>query len=190
MKSLILVSLCLILIISVAVIWLFRRRHKKMKRGYQRATTLFSLEERRLFWLLRETVGDQFEIFGKIPVGEIISPRMDNRGQNLPGEYEDLAGQYFSLVLCDRRDLSVAAALELHNDSVGSRRSPAQNSQLQALCTAAGLPLIAIHAAALDAPSELRAQVLGSLTQVPLPLPQAEGRKEPRISSIEGLDLD
>lgn len=190
MKSLIFISLCLVIIIPLVAAWLFRRRQQSKTCGYRRTAALFSPEERHLYALLRETVGEQFEVFGKIPVGEIIQPRLENRRQRPPDDYEEIAAHCFAFVLCDRCDFSVVAAVELQRRSSEQRETAVANDLLHSICAAAGLPLIAILPSAMHDPSKLRAAVLKALKPEPLPLPRQDRRKEPSITGIEGLDLE
>lgn len=188
MHSLIVVSLGLIIVIPVIAAVLYRRRRRAVKCGYQRAAVLFSPEERHVYAQLRDAVGDRFEIFGRIPVGEIIRPRIESRRQSPPEEYEELAAHCFSFVLCDRRTLAVEAAMEVWRQSRDAGRSASPEDRLRVLCDAVGLPLIVLHPGTWQEVSELRAAVLEALT--PLALPHYDRRKEPRISGIADLDLD
>lgn len=188
MHSLIVVSLGLIIVIPVIAAVLYRRRRRAVKCGYQRAAALFSPEERHVYAQLRDAVGDRFEIFGRIPVGEIIQPRIESRKQSPPEEYEDLAVHCFSFVLCDRRTLAVEAAMEVWRQSRDAGRSAPPEDRLRVLCDAVGLPLIVLRPGTWQRVSELRAAVLEALT--PVALPPYDRRKEPRISGIADLDLD
>lgn len=191
MKWLLGVSAALVVAVPVLLAWLFRRRRKPQKCVYQTNAALFTPEERTLFARLREALGDEFEIFGKIRVGEIIQLR---RGMQAPIErsgYEEVTERCFSFVLCRKVDLAVAGALVLENGAHGDRKTgPKDEGLLAALCAAAGLPLVPIRSSPFYPPEELRAVILNALAQPLLTVPHGDGRKEPRISSIEGLNLD
>lgn len=190
MKWLIGVSVALIVAIPVLLTLLFRARRKPPKCVYQTNAALFTPEERTLFALLREAVGEDFEILGKIRVGEIIQPR---RGTQAPGErsrYEAMTERCFPFVLCRKSDLSVACAMEWRERAHEDRKAFASYDLLQALCAAAGLPLVPLHAGTFYQAEELREAVTNALQLPSLPVPHGDGRKEPRISSVEGLNLD
>lgn len=184
------VSAALLVVTPVLLMLLFRRR-KPPKCVYQTNAALFTPEERTVFARLREAVGDEFEVLGKIRVGEIIQPRRGTQAPTGRSGYQDVMDLGFSFVLCRKGDLSVAGALVLQDRAAGDRKAGAQDEGLlAALCVAAGLPLVSIQTNPFCPVEELREAILNALKQPVLPVPHGDGRKEPRISSIEGLNLD
>lgn len=190
MNSLIIVSVCLVVVIPIVLTFLLRGRRKPPKCVYQKNLVLFSPEERILHAVVRQAVGEDFEILGKIRVGEIIHPKRETLEGSARTSYEELAARCFPFVLCNKSDLSVVCAVQMHDRSHGSRKSAEPDGLLKALCEAAGLPLVSIATSPFYDAGEIREAITDTLKQQPLSLPHLDGRKEPHISSIEGLNLE
>lgn len=189
MNSLLIATLVLIVAIPILLTLLLRGRRKPAKGVFQKNPILFSPEERIFHEVLRQATEDEFVIFGKIRVGDVIQPRRGTPGKTSRGNYDELARRCFPFVLCNRQDLSVACAVLLRDRGHGSRKSATPEDLLTALCDAAGLPVVPIATSPFYQADEVRAAVRDAIRQQPFTLPHVEGRKEPRISSIEGLDL-
>lgn len=189
MNSLIAVSIALIFVIPIALALLLRRSRKTTRCAYQANRLPFTPEERTLFAALKDAVGGEFEILGRIRIGDIIQPREKADRRNAPSAFKKLAEQSFLFVLCNPRDLSVAGVVERSvKEPRGSARE--EGGRLQALCSAAEVPLILIGPDACRDRDELRAIVMEALIPRALPVGQNDGRKEPHISSIEDLNLE
>jgi hypothetical protein len=162
---------------------------KASRSGFRREDFLFSAEERAFYFALKEAVGDDYEIFGKIPVIELISSREDEANRGARKTFEQVADRCFDFILCSKADLSIVCALELYEHAVSARRSRAPEDPLRPICDAAGLPLVRIEAGPFYDTNEIKQTIASSVRKDPLYLPEPDGRKEPRISIIEDLEL-
>ena len=118
---------------------------KASRSGFRREDFLFSARNGALF-RAQQAVGDDYEIFGKIPVIELISSREDEANRGARKTFEQVADRCFDFILCGKTDLSIVCALELYEHSISARRSRAPADPLRAICDAAGLPLVRIEA--------------------------------------------
>ncbi|WP_133718992.1 DUF2726 domain-containing protein [Methylocaldum gracile] len=188
--------LILVGIAALAALLLFvrsssRSSEKARKSAYRREDFLFSSEERVFFFALKQAVGDDYEIFGKIPVIELISPRDEGASDGARKAFEQVGDRCFDFVLCGKTDLSVACALELYEHSVSGKRTAATPADpLRAVCDAAGLPLVRIEAGPFYDAMEIKQSIASAVRKEPLYLVESDGRKEPRISSIEDIEFD
>lgn len=165
------------------------RRGKSARPGYQKRDFLFSPEERLFFAALKQAVGEEYEIFGRIPAREVVVPRLGS-GRNPPqDELDDLAGHYFPFVLCDKADLSIACAVQLQEHAFAGKKSAAPVDPLRPVCQAAGLPLVHFEAGPLYDAHEIREAIAAAVRKEPLYVIESDGRREPRFSGLENLEL-
>lgn len=163
---------------------------KSRKSAYRSEDFLFSPEERVFFLALKQAVGEDYEIFGKIPVTELISARYEGAGSRARKTLERVANQCFDFLLCSKTDLSVACALELYEHPVSGKGPAPPADPLRAICDAAGLPLVRIEAGPFYDSEEIKQTIASVVRKDPLYLVESDGRREPRISSIEDIEFD
>lgn len=165
------------------------RRGKPVRIGYEKQHFLFSPEERLFYSALKQAVEENYEVFGKIRASDLITPRpVSHRGAS-PEEPEILAGHHFAFVLCNKADLSVACAVQLQEPASGGRKPQRPPDPLVSVCHAAGLPLVSFVAGPWYDLGEIREAVIQAVRKEPLYVVESGGRKEPRISGFDNLDL-
>ncbi|BBL76127.1 DUF2726 domain-containing protein [Methylomagnum ishizawai] len=158
---------------------------KPQRTGYQRRDFLFSPEERLFHASLKQAVGGDYAVFGPIRVGDVVSPRGTPSRQDAPREFEDIRDGRFAFVLCDPADLAVVCAVQLRE------RNPAATGPdpLKSICHAAGLPLVGFEAGPLYDEHDIRETIAQAVRKEPLYVTESTGRKEPRISRLDNLEL-
>lgn len=181
-----------VIIACILLLWLlFRGRGRGARVSYQTNLVLFSPEERALYGALNQAVGDEFAVLGKIPVGAVIQPRRGAPAAVMRRAYDELGERAFEFVLCGRKDLSVACVVQLLDRGHGAKRAQDRDDGvLRSMCEAARLPLVRISASPFYEVAEIREAVLDAIRDEPFLAPPIDGRKEPRFSSIDGLDLE
>ncbi len=171
------------LFVLLFLLKLFTGRGGKLSRHpYQKHTMLFSPDDRMFFRALKEAVGEEYEIFGKIRVGDIISPK--NGGARKAAASID--GRYFDFVLCDKTALAVICAIQVQ-DKTHPARQVEEHDPLPAICENLGLPLVRFHVRADYDTREMREKLRKALIKEPFYLMETDGRREPRISNIEDM---
>lgn len=164
-----------------AAAFLFRRltgRGGKSRHPYQKQTALFSPDDRAFFHPLKQAVGEEYEIFGKIWAGDIIIAK-----KAVP--VDAFADQHFDFVLCDKSSLAVVCAIQLHDKTHPDRQAKAD--VLQPICETLGLPLVRFQIKADYPVEEVREKLRKAMVKEPVYLLETDGRKEPRISNIEDM---
>jgi hypothetical protein len=189
MNWLILVGIAALAALLLLIRSASKSSEKARKYVYRKQDFLLSPEDRVFFFALKEAVGEDYEIFAKIPVVELISPRDDEARGSAQKTLEQVADRCLDFVLCNKTDLSVACALELYEHSSAGKRSTAPADPLRGVCDSAGLPLVRIEAGPLYDAAEIKQAIALAVRKEPLFLMESDGRKEPRISSIEDLEL-
>lgn len=154
------------------------RGGKLARPPYQRQPLLFSPDERAFFHLLKEAVGGECEIFGKIRVEDVIAPKR-GASRELLAPVEE---RHFNFLLCDKNRLAPLCAIQLHARQAGP-------DPLQPICESLGLPLLRFQAGAAYSVLEVRESVRKAMARQPFCPVEADGRREPSISSIDDLPL-
>lgn len=167
----------------------FRRGKQSARTAYRKQDFLFSPEERLFYSALKVGAAADYEVFGRIRASDLIEPRSSSHSRASAKELEILSGHRFAFVLCSKTDLSVVCAVRLHEPLFGGKKSPRLPDPLGPLCRAAGLPVVEFEAAAWYDPNELRKAIEQAVSKEPLYVAESHGRKEPRISGLENLDL-
>jgi hypothetical protein len=191
MNFLVAAGIALIIVIPLALLVLFRRRGKSAPADYRVVPALFSADERELYAVLCQLFGDRYAIFGRVRAGDLIQRRSERDRREWSRDYGDLAGHSFSFVLCSRNELGAFAAVDVTAARRGEApRDKVNDRRVRDLCTAAGLTLIELTPARLVDREQLRDFLEHALVRPPLPLPTGDGRTEPHISRIDGLELE
>lgn len=190
MNGLLAIAGSAIVIVPIVLWLLLRRKPSAGKPLYLRQSAVLSPEQRALYQGLREALGEHYVILPKVPVGDLITEVDGTLDGAARAAFEELAAQPFAFVLCHPVDLSVVAAISLTGRGRGvARESSPGGISLRAVCEAAGLPLVTIAAAPLYESAGLRETVLAALQSGACTDPIANCRREPRISSLDDLDL-
>jgi hypothetical protein len=166
---------------------LFWRGKKPSRHPYQRNSVLFSADDRAFFRALQDAVGAEYEIFGKILVSDIIVPKKGASGRAVNAAFNPIEGRHFDFVLCDKKTLTVACAVQLHDKSHSSRQK--EEDPLMPICEHVGLPFVRFPVKADYADLEILEKLRTAMVKEPLSLVETDGRKEPRISSLDNIKL-
>ena len=169
----------------IAFLFIFKllagRGGKLSRHPYQKHVALFSADDRAFFLRLKESMGDEYEIFGKIRADDIIIPKQGV----YPEGGSPIAGWHFDFVLCDKQNLAVACAIQLHDKTQADRH--AEPDPLQAICGNLGLPWVRFQVKADYSVGEIRQKLQQAMAKEPFYYMETDGRKEPRISNIEDM---
>ncbi len=166
------------------------RSRKAPRVSYTRQDFLLSPEERQFFHSLRKAIGDDYVIFGKIRITDIITPRSVSSTGAAWDALEALGEEHFPFVLCKQSDLSIACALQLIQHKLpGQKVHVPATHPLRTICAAAGLPLVRLEAGPFYDHHDIRLAVLEAVRKDPLFISETGGRKEPTIAELEKLEL-
>ncbi|MBS1213081.1 MAG: uncharacterized protein H6R26_1698, partial [Proteobacteria bacterium] len=96
------------------------------------------------------------------------------------------AGRHFDFVLCDKKNLAVACAIQL-TDKTDPARSPELGNPIKTVCEAVSLPFVSFHIQADYSIGEMRERLRHAMSQEPFYLVESDGRREPRISNLDDM---
>ena len=113
---------------------------------YQKAEALFTPAERSFLGALHQAVGNNAAIFGKVRVADVVEPKAGLGRSARQKAFNKISAKHFDFLLCDKKDLSVACAIELDDGSHNSKRRQERDEFLKGVCEAADVPLIQVPA--------------------------------------------
>ncbi len=115
---------------------------------YQKRNTLFSPAERSFFGVLNQAIGERVQIFGKVRVADILTPKKGIDRSEWQKAFNKVSGKHFDFLVCDKNDLSVLCVIELDDKSHNSKKRQERDDFLRGASNSAGLSLIQIPAQA------------------------------------------
>jgi hypothetical protein len=127
---------------------------------YSKKRTLFSPAERSFLGVLDQAVGDEYRVFGKIRVADVLEPRRGMSRSARQSALNRISAKHFDFVLCSRSDLSIACAVELDDASHNEAGRRDRDAFLAAACESAALPLLRVPAERTYAIEEVRSRLL------------------------------
>lgn len=160
---------------------------KTARNPYQKFTALFSPDERVFYLALKEAVSAEYEVFGKIRAADLIVAKKSLSGQEMRLAPDPIGGRHFDFVLCDKKSLSAACVIQLHDKTDPEQRAQREYDPLGPICENIGLPFALFHVKASYAPEEIREKLRKAMSREPFYLIETDGRKEPRISSLDDV---
>ena len=149
--------------------------------SYQKVNGLFSAAERSFFGVLIQAVDENAQVFGKVRVADVITPRKNGSKSDWQKAFNKVSRKHFDYLLCDKNDLSVLCAIELNDRSHNSRVRKERDQFLESACKSADIPLVQVSAKAAYSIAEIQ-----SCISVYLPITQAHNIDQE--SSIAALN--
>ncbi len=184
-----------LIVMGGSLLWFLYHLLKRRQSGrlsYVRQDFLMPPEDRLFYRSLKDAIGDDYVIFGRIPIDDLIVPRGNRGSDPLLQTLHDQGDSHFPFVLCRNEDLSIACAIQLiQHRSVSTNRKkqgPNAESALKSICVAAGLPLIQMEAGPYYDRVDIREAVAEAVRREPLFIIESDGRKEPKITTLDRLD--
>lgn len=131
---------------------------------YSKAPSLFTPAERSFFGVLTQAVGNDFQIFGKVRVADVLTVKEGLERSARNTAFNRISAKHFDFLLCSPSDLSVLCAIELNDKSHGQRKRQERDDFLDAACKAACLPLVVFPAQAAYTPADVAAKIAQALS--------------------------
>jgi Protein of unknown function (DUF2726) len=115
--------------------------------SYVARDSLFTPAERSFFGALENAVGDQFRVFGKVRIADVINVKSASN-KTWQSAFNRISAKHFDFVVCERTTTRVVCAVELDDQSHKRRARVARDELVDAVCNKSGLPLLRIQAQA------------------------------------------
>ncbi|MCX5783834.1 MAG: DUF2726 domain-containing protein [Elusimicrobia bacterium] len=172
---LLLLVIVLLSLVLVAVLKL------KLKSGkffpYTRSKYLFTQAERRFLESLDKAVSQDYKIFGKIRLADIIEPEKYLSRQRWRGYFNRISSKHIDFVICSKADLSLLCAIELDDSSHHHFDRECRDAFVDKALESAKVPLIRFPVKASYDVAEVKAKIEGILR--PAVQPTAAPQHEP-----------
>ncbi|OQY55820.1 MAG: topoisomerase [Candidatus Parabeggiatoa sp. nov. 2] len=108
---------------------------------YQKQGLLFSPAERSFLSVLSQVVREDIQVFGKVRVADVITPRKNMSRREWQKAFNKISAKHFDFLLCEKTDVSIICAIELDDKSHQSNRRKSRETFLENACRSAGVPL-------------------------------------------------
>lgn len=148
----------ILIAIIVVAIALFSKGAVK-GHAYQTKGPLFTPAERSFLGILDSAVSNNYRIFGKVRVADVISPQKGMDRKNWQTAFNKISAKHFDYVLCCKDTLKVIAAIELDDKSHKKKSSQARDKFLESACESANLKLVRFPAKASYIVSEVSEKI-------------------------------
>lgn len=135
--------------------------------SYQKVNVLFSAAERSFLGVLIQAVGENAQVFGKVRVADVITPRKNGSKSDWQKAFNKVSGKHFDYLLCDKSDLSVLCAIELNDRSHNSKVRKERDQFLENACKSADIPLVQVPAKAAYSIAEIQSCISAYLPIAP-----------------------
>lgn len=168
----------IILAVVIVAVLLFAMAKKKRPQNshrsypYRKRLDLFTPAERSFLGVLEQAVGDDFRLFGKVRVADVLEPRDGLNRSAWQSAFNKINRKHFDFVLCAPGDLSVLCAIELDDKSHQRKHRHDRDEFLAGACRAAGIPLISFPAQHAYVASEVSARIAEALADSSVRLPK------------------
>jgi hypothetical protein len=173
-----LIPLIVVLVVVVAAAVALKTRSREAEAyPYVMTRALFSPAERSFLGVLDDAIGQEYRVFGKVRVADIVEPQWGLDRSNRQTALNRTQAKHFDFVLCAQTDLSVVCVIELDDRSHQAQRRQERDAFLAGLCAKISLPLVRISVQRTYSVPEVRAKVEGALSAWQQAMP--EGRAEP-----------
>jgi hypothetical protein len=161
-----LIPLIVVLVVVAAVAVALKTRSREPEAyPYTKNRALFSPAERSFLGVLEEAIAREYRVFGKVRVADIVEPRQGLDQSNRQKALNRTLAKHFDFVLCAATDLSVVCVIELDDQSHRAERRQERDAFLAGLCAAISLPLLQIPVQRAYSVPEVRAKVMGALSE-------------------------
>jgi hypothetical protein len=156
------VPLSILVIIIMLVSQLLWGSKDKDNYNYKKLDTLFTPAERSFLGVLDKAVTEEYRIFGKVRVADIISPAKGQSRSTWQKAFNRISSKHFDYVLCDSDTLNIRVAIELDDKSHSSKKAKERDALINAACLSAGIILIRFPAQKSYAIEDVRRQITTS----------------------------
>lgn len=126
--------------------------------------TLFTPAERSFLGVLDLAVADQYRIFGKVRIVDILTTGKGLNKSDRQTTFNQVSSKHFDFVLCNKQTLEVIAVIELDDKSHQKAKTQNRDSLIASTCATAGLPLVRFAAQSSYQVTEIQQKTQAELT--------------------------
>jgi hypothetical protein len=109
---------------------------------YRAFERFLSPAEHSFFFILKNAVSENYEIFAQVRIADVLYPKYPKFTRERQIALNKITSKHFDYLLCDKKTLSIVAAIELDDKSHQLESRKDRDYFLESACRSAGLKLI------------------------------------------------
>ncbi len=156
-------DLIIVVLVLLAILFFISLKLKSAKTSdsasqfnYRISGPLLSPAERSFYCVLKQAIGDTYEIHSKVRIADVLTPEKGLNRSTWQKSFNRISAKHFDFTLCDPDTLAVEKVIEL-NDSSHKKSSRATRDQfVLSACQSANLKLYFFTAKNTYSVAELR----------------------------------
>jgi len=129
-------------IIILLKLWQRNLESTKGEYEYNLNKSILTPAERSFYGVLKQAVGNDFDIFSKVRVADIFSPRKGYSKSAWQSAFNKISRKHFDFILSSKNDTSVKCCIELNDKSHNKSTRGLRDQFLQEICESTDLPFI------------------------------------------------
>lgn len=138
----------IITFLIIIALFIFIKKKKSTKELiYVQRGPLFTKAERSFYGVLKQIVGTEFEVFGKVRVADILTPEKTTNKSIWYKAFNGISAKHFDFVICNPGDLSVLCVVELDDSSHNKKDRIKRDDFIDRACKSAGITIVRFAAA-------------------------------------------
>jgi len=134
----------------------------KAKFSYQKEIFLFSLAERSFLGVLELVLGNQFRVFGKVRLADVVKVKSGLIGRDWGQAFNRIKGKHLDFVVCDSSKLSIQLVIELDDSSHYRFDRQGRDKFVDEVLLGAGVPIVRFPVKRSYSVEEIRQKLLQS----------------------------
>ena len=111
---------------------------------YVAARSLLTPAERVFFGVLRQAIGEDYHLFAKVRLGDILEVERGVSGKRRFAAFGRISSKHADFVACDPRTFAVAGVIELDDRSHHQRHRQERDAFFDAAMARAGVPVLRV----------------------------------------------
>lgn len=115
---------------------------------YTKRKNFLTPAERSFFGVLSQAVGEDFQIFSKVRIADIIMPENGTHRSAWQKAFNRIAAKHADFVLCRKDTLQVECVIELNDKSHNEKSRADRDAIVESVCSSAKVPFLTIPAKA------------------------------------------
>jgi hypothetical protein len=150
-----------IAVIVLVVLAVLKSKSAPVNEDYpcERQAALFTPAERSFLGVLEQAVGNEFRIFAKVRLADLISVRKGLSKSDWQKAVNRISAKHIDFVLCAKDNLAAVCAIELDDRSHEKTNRQKRDQNIADMLNAASLPLVRVKAQAAYAVQGVRNEV-------------------------------
>lgn len=130
-----------ILIFFIVFAFFLKPKSNVLGLRYRSKETLLSNAEKSFFFVLKQSLSDDYEIFSKVRIADVLTPDRGLNSKNWRLAFNNISSKHFDYVLCDKKNLSVVAVIELDDKTHNQKKTMRRDAFVNDACHSANLKL-------------------------------------------------